>query len=178
MALPCPLLSSQDHCMNLDHPCNLDPIFLSYKAFNGMVPQYVKNWPECKEQVFGRELHFSRESKRTLQGQMRTENLSPQDHFRAILRFHQHRYLREGWHTECWPLLESHQQQAHSEKPQAGNGSILLQISAPCAQNNHVPLSATWTTGFWMDWQSAARQASSPHGPQRQTGLNGSITQL
>lgn len=104
MALPCPLLSSQDHCMNLNHPCNLDPILLSYKAFKGMVPQHVKNWPEYKQQVFGRELHFSRESKPTLQGQIRTESLSPQDHFRAILRFHQHGYLREGWHTECWPF--------------------------------------------------------------------------
>lgn len=35
--------------------------------------------------------------------------------------------------------------------------------------NHHIPLSATRTIFFRMDWQSAARWASSPHGLQRQT---------
>lgn len=124
------LCSSQDHCMNLNYPCNLDPIFLSYKAFKGMVPQHVKNWPEYK-QVFGRELHFSRESKTTLQGQIRTESLSPQNHFRAILRFHQHGYLREGWHVEYWPFSRWPSATGPLWKTLAGNSSTLLQISAP-----------------------------------------------
>lgn len=68
-----------------------------------MVPQYVKNWPDWIEVIFGRELNFSRESKTTFQGQMRTEN-QDQDHFRAILWFHLHRYHRQGWHAECWSL--------------------------------------------------------------------------
>ena len=151
------LLSSQDHSMNLNHPCHLYPIFPSYSGME----KVVKIWQVC-EVIF-----------------------APPDNEKPTLKTNENRkpsspvlFQSCSDSTSTTPsgrmrsFLESHHQWVCSE-----NSSLEAAASHSKGLLCSLINNNSWIPGFSTDCLSAARCASSLHGPWKQSGLNGSMEQ-
>lgn len=98
-----------------------------------IVPQYIKNWPECKHQVFGGASLLQR-IKNNIPGPNKNRKPFSSRPFQCYSAIPPADISEKADVQNIDLSLESHQQQVCSEIPQARNDSILLQISAPCAQ--------------------------------------------
>lgn len=171
MASPCPLLYSQDQCMNLDHPCHLYPIFLSYHEHSG-TERDVKIWLE--HEVFSGELCLPRmknEWKRNEKPTLGTnENRKPSSSVLFQSCSDSTSTAPSGRMRSSFWRAMSH---ASALKMAGWKQQHLAPkvCFAPCSNNS-------WTPCFSTDCLSAPRWARLLYRPWKQPGLNGSIEQL